>query len=113
MINVREVVTTGAGKFRAWFKNLSTPVKIGLVLGLIVHVAISITVLVNYQKIIKYIVSVSDELRENHNDVCTFVFAFLISLVGFPPFIGFSSLCIIIGMFYGYQSFPHLQLYRV
>lgn len=110
MISAREVVTEGARKFKAWFKNLSTPVKIGLVLGLIVHVAISITVLVNYQKVIKYIVSVLDNLRDNHNDACMFVFPFLISLVGFPPFIGFSSLCVIIGMVYGYQGFPPLAI---
>lgn len=109
MINVREVVTSGGGKFKTWFRNLSTPVKIGVVLGLIVHVAISIIVLVNYQKIIRYIVSVSDEIREMKMTGVS-IFVFLISLVSFPPLIGFSSLCIIIGIVYGYQGFPLIAI---
>ena len=109
MNNTRELIVSAGSNFRTWFRSLSTPVKIGVVIGLIAHVATSIVILVNYQKIIGYVVSVSDEIREMKMKG-VLIFALLIGIVSFPPLIGFSSLCIIIGIVYGYQGFPLIAI---
>lgn len=97
------------GKFWAWFRSLSTPMKLGVIIASIVHFSVTILVLVNYQKIIEYIVTISDDIRES-GAKGVLVFVFLISIVSFPPMVGFASLCVIIGIVYGFPGFPIIAI---
>lgn len=100
---------SGAGNFKTWFSKLSLTLKICVVLAFIVHMTISILILINYQAIVEYIVYTSDKIREmGFKGVLMFII--LLSIVSFPPFIGFASLCIIIGIVYGFKGFPLIAI---
>lgn len=87
-----------------WFERQPTLNKVCLICAFSLHVSIAIFTLIYYQRIIEYIVAGSDHIREmGYRGVLIFVLS--LSIVSFPPLIGFSSLCIIIGIVYGFQGF--------
>lgn len=104
MNRINEYVYSTINRAKTWFNSLTLMQKIGVVCGLIIHTTISLLIIINYQKIIETIVNASGGIRES-GTTGVFVFVILLSLVSFPPLIGFSSLCLIIGIVYGFQGF--------
>ncbi|KAG0673871.1 Tlg2-vesicle protein, partial [Pichia californica] len=109
MERATNVVYTGTGNFKAWFSNLTTRMKVGVILALVTQFAISIFILINNHAIIEYIVGTSDRIRDM-GFKGVLLFMILLSIVSFPPFIGFAMICIIIGIVYGFSGFPLIAI---
>lgn len=87
-----------------WFKEQSTINKIAIICGTILQFCLGVTAVVYHQRIIKFVVSTADDIRDSGKKGIL-IFALLLSLVSFPPLIGFSSLTILIGIVYGFHGF--------
>lgn len=88
----------------SWFKRQPLIYKVGLICGLIFYLIVSGFLITHYSDIIKYIVEVSDSVKES-GFKGVLVFILLLGIVSFPPFIGFASLCIVIGIVYGFKGY--------
>jgi uncharacterized membrane protein YdjX (TVP38/TMEM64 family) len=104
MDEIIERVKNIRNKAISWFREQSTANKIGLVCLFSVYTWITILILINHQKIIEYIVNGSDRIKDSGFKGIS-VFIILLSVVSFPPLIGFSSLCIMIGIVYGFSGY--------
>lgn len=109
MDRIRNVVSSTSNNIRSSFSNLSPQMRIGVVVALVLNFTLGITMMINYQKIIEYTVDASNQIREM-GFKGVLIFVFLLSIVSFPPLIGFSSLCIIIGIVYGFNGFPLIAI---
>lgn len=91
-------------KFYNWFNEQPTINKVGLICALSLQFWLGILAVVYHEKIISFIVSTADDIRDSgYKGILAFTL--LLSLVSFPPLIGFSSLVILIGIVYGFKGF--------
>lgn len=87
-----------------WFDAQPTLNKIGLICAISLQFWLAILAVWYHEKIISFIVSTADDIRDSgYKGVLAFTV--LLSLVSFPPLIGFSSLVILIGIVYGFRGF--------
>lgn len=100
---IAERLRESSASTRAWFSKLSVLKKIAVVLGLSVYFVFTVLTLIYNKRIIVYIVHTSDTIRDmGFRGVLLFVV--LLSVVSFPPLIGFSTINIIIGIVYGFHG---------
>lgn len=87
-----------------WFNDQPTINKFAIICAVSLQVNFAILAIIYHQRIINFIVSAADDIKDSGYKGIL-VFTLLLSLVSFPPLIGFSSLVTLIGIVYGFKGF--------